>query len=260
MSEDNTATAAWNELAARYEERLIPYGLLDPPEEAERETMEEGELADLALSIAEIGLIKPLVVVPRGDRFEIVAGHRRFLACGIANMEAVPCRVKVGGDVDTDAIKVAENAHVEAVNPIEEARFYQRLLTKSCNNDVDLLCLKVRRRRSYVEDRLLLLRGNPRVIEALHQKQISIAVARELNKINDPNRLLILLDTSVQQGATARQVAEWRRNADMMGPVQVADSDPNDQANNPAAIAPESTLKCWFCDSEKFPSMMEFVY
>src|SRR5947209_3370813 len=155
------ATASPEALNAQYRSAEIALDLLDEPAIPERETMEEADLADLAMSIAEIGLIKPLIVKAVGDRFEVTAGHRRLLACRIANYSPVPCRVQSGAEVDPLAVLVAENAHVERVNAVEEARFYARLLEEKCENDVDLLCVKVRRRRSYVEDRLLILRGYP---------------------------------------------------------------------------------------------------
>ena len=192
-------------LNAQYEQRDIPLLLIDEPKTPERETMEPEYLADLASDIKECGLIKPLIVKPAQKRFEVVAGHRRLLACRIIKYSPVPCRVSVNGVVDPDSRLVSENAHTEAVNAVEEARFYERLLNAQCKHDVDLLCLKVRRRREFVEDRLLLLRGSPNVLTALHRKEISIAVARELNKVSDPNRLLLLLDD--------QRVAEVARHA-----------------------------------------------
>jgi ParB family transcriptional regulator, chromosome partitioning protein len=254
------ATPSAAELNAQYQSREIPLELLDEPTLPERETMEETDLADLALNIAEIGLIKPLVVKAVGDRFEVTAGHRRLLACRLANYSPVPCRVQSAGDVDPLAVLIAENGHVESVNPVEEARFYQRVLVERCGNDVDVLCIKVRRRREYVEDRLNLLRGDSRVVEALWRKRISLAVARELNKIKDPNRLLLLLDVSIEQGATARQVAQWRKDSAQLDPLNPADSDPADQATNPMAIAAGYRMECMFCEDTDDPHLMEMFY
>lgn len=254
------ATASADLLNAQYESRNIQLDLLDEPEVPERETMEELELAELAANIAEVGLIKPLVVKPRGDRFEVVAGHRRLLACRLVKYTPVPCRVKVSSTVDPLAILIAENEHVERVNPIEEARFYQRVLDEMCGNDVDVLCIKLRRRREYVEDRLNLLRGHPTVVDALQAKRISIAVARELNKVTDAGRLLIYLDCAVNQGATARQVSEWRRESAMLPAIGAAPDTGDGVAGNYGAIAPTFKPECFFCQSDQFHHMMELVY
>jgi ParB family transcriptional regulator, chromosome partitioning protein len=254
------ATPAPNSLNAQYENREIPLELIDEPAVPERETMEEWDLAELALSIAGEGLIKPLIVKQVGERFETIAGHRRLLGCRLAKYSPVPCRVKINDQVDDLAILVAENQHVEAVNTVEEARFYRRVLVEMCENDVDLLCLKVRRKRNYVEDRLVLLMGYPNVIDALQAKKISFAVARELNKVKDPNRLLIMLDVSITQGASARQVEQWRREADNEAAIQVASPNPDDQATNPSAIAPGFSMKCLFCEDGDDPHLMVMEY
>lgn len=254
------ATKSAASLNGQYVDKNIPLELIDEPENPERETMDDHELAELAMNIAEIGLIKPLVVKPKGERFEVVAGHRRLLACRIVKYTPVPCRVKVKGDVDPVAILVSENAHTEAVNPVEEARFYRTLLTERCGNDVDALSIVVRRRREYVEDRLLLLLGYPQVIDALQQKRISIAVARELNKVRDPNRLLLLLDTAINQGTSARQVAQWRTDANLMGPVFGPDDGAGSTAQSPGPVVEPFVMRCMFCESAEDPSMMELVY
>ena len=247
-------------LNAQYEERQIPLSLIDEPKTPERETMEPEYLADLASDIKECGLIKPLIVKPARKRFEVVAGHRRLLALRIIEYSPVPCRVIVNGVVDPVSILVSENAHTEAVNAVEEARFYERLLNAQCKNDVDLLCIKVRRRREFVEDRLLLLRGSPKVLTALHQKEISIAVARELNKVSDPNRLLLLLDTAINQGASAARVSKWRQEANQMGPVFGPDDPANSPADTSAGTVQPYQMACLFCQGTEDPHMMELLY
>jgi ParB/RepB/Spo0J family partition protein len=238
----------------------IPLDLIDEPTNPERETMDAEELAELALSIGDVGLIEPLIVKPMVKRFETVAGHRRLLACRMVKYSPVPCIILVAGKVDPLAILIAENAHRENVNPIEEARFYERVLVESCQNDVDVLCLKVRRNRGFVEDRLNLLRGFPAVVLALQEKKIALAVARELNKVRQPNQLMLLLDTCIRQGATARQVAEWRKELNVNEDFQILRDDPNNQDGAAGAIAPTFRMECLFCEDSEDPHTMEMFY
>jgi ParB family chromosome partitioning protein len=254
------ATPSAARLNAQFAERKIPLELIDEPARPERETMEEADLAELAINIKEVGLIKPLIVKPVGDRYECVAGHRRLLAMRIVQYSPVPCRVVVKGYVDPLALLVSENAHTEAVNPVEEARFYARLLDERCGNDVDALCIAVGRRREYVEDRLLILRGDPHITDALQKKSISFAVARELNKVQDPGRRLLLLDVSINQGASARQVAQWRRDADLQGPVFGPNDGSNGSADTSASTVQPYQMRCLFCEGTEDPHMMELVY
>ena len=240
--------------------RFIELDLIDEPPLAMRETMDENELGELALSIREVGLVNPITVRPIGDRFTVIAGHRRRIACGLVNYSPVACYVRQDSEIDHLAVMVAENSHREEVNPIEEARFYQRVLTELCSNDVDLLCLKVRRRRGYVEDRLLLLLGYDTVIQALHERKISIAVARALNKCKQPIRLRLLLDTAISQGATARQVTEWVREGAEQPDVQTAAAEGGHHDMNPAGAPYQPFMTCMFCEDSEDTHLMEIVY
>jgi ParB/RepB/Spo0J family partition protein len=253
-----TPTAA--ELNAQFEDVDIELDLLDEPSNAERETMEEADLAELALSISEVGLIEKIVVKPKGKRFEVTAGHRRLLACRMVKYSPVPCRVERGAAVDSLALLVHENAFREDVNPVEEARFYRRVLDELCGNDVDLLCLKVRRRRDYVEDRLNLLRGDEKVINALAEKRITLGVARELNKVRDPGRLLQLLDTAINQGATAIQVMQWRKETDALGAAIDYPIMGGEHPHNPQGAPAGFSMECLFCESTEHSYMMEAFY
>lgn len=244
----------------QYDDRKIPLDLLDDPDIPERELMEETDLADLALSILEQGLIKPLAVRQRGERYTVLAGHRRLLACRMVRYDPVPCRVKIGDRVDDLAVLVAENAYVEPVNAVDEARFYDRVLKELCGNDVDMLCIKVRRKRNYVEDRLIMLRGYPQVVDALQQKQISFAVARELNKVADPARMLVWLDVSITAGSSARQVETWRREAEGQAPIQIAETDPDQLAAEMEALYGNQQITCVCCDSAEDAHLMVVVH
>ena len=255
----STAPSA-TELNSQFQSREIHLDQIDEPSNPERETMDEQELAELAVSIQNVGLLKPLIVEPRGDRFEVIAGHRRLLACRMVRYTPVPCRVKVNALVDPLSALVHENANVEKVNPIEEARFYHRVLVELAHEDVNVLAEMVKRRRDYLEGRLNLLKGHPRVIEALEQRKISIAVATALNKEHEEGRLMVYLDAAINQGATARQVEYWLREGSALGPLPTLPDSSADQATNPAAVQYNPFMVCMFCGTDEFPSMMELVW
>jgi ParB family chromosome partitioning protein len=253
-----TASASVLNGSLRYEE--IDLQLIDEPVRPTRESMDPQALSDLADSIREEGLIKPLIVKPVGPRFEVIAGHRRLMACRIAEYSSVPCRVRISEAVNELAILEQENAHTEAVNPVEQARYYVRLLEEICNNDVDQLVIRVKRRREFVEDRLLLLLGHPKVAEALEEGKITLAVARELNKTKDPIRTLLLLDTSIRMGASARQVMEWRKHYNEQDPVQLLPDDPNGAGGEAPPPIVMQGPECFLCGSDYEPHTMDVVY
>lgn len=240
--------------------RRIQIELIRDPQAPARETMDQAAFDELCESIVAAGLIEPIIVRDRNDHFEVVAGHRRTLACRAVGMHKVPCIIRRDETVSDMAIKIHENAFREDMNPVEEARFYLRALEEECGGDVDKLCDMLKRERSFVEGRILLLTGYPKVVEALERKFISIAVSKLLNKITDPNRLLICLDMAVQGGANAKQVAAWVADANGKDPIQLPPADPEATALAIAAGASGSERVCIFCNSGNHAYAMKMLW
>lgn len=234
--------------------------LIDQPSVAMRETMDQVALVELADDIKANGIVQPLRVTPVGDRFEIVAGHRRYLAARIANLPRVPAIIRASSRSEIESMKVAENNNREEVNPAEEARYYDRLLSDYCNGDVDALCAMVRRNRGTVETRLLLLRGDPEVLAALGRRQLSIGVAQELNLITDELSRRMYLDAAVRGGASTRLVREWRASWERLRALQAGEEPPAEHYVPPPPQPPGSTLSCFVCDSNEDPHDLELIY
>lgn len=240
--------------------RMISLALIDPPEEAMREQIDETKLQELIDSIREVGIIEPLVVFPKADRFGVIAGHRRWLAARYAGVSDVPCVVRDVDELAGEIIKNHENTRREDVNPAEEARHYQRLLERHCGDDTDQLRRIVGQTRQYVEARLLLLRGDPAVLDALTFGRINLSVAVELNKYGDQTFRTMRLQTCEQTGASARAVRDWRRQDDLYLEQQKAGVDP---AAAPASDLPPpspSGPRCLMCDENHDSHRMSIFY
>jgi hypothetical protein len=123
---------------------------------------------------------------------------------------------------------------------------------------VDRLCNLTRQVRSYVEGRLLLLAGDPDVFDALRTRRISMAVARELNKVTDRGYRMMYLDAAIRGGATARIVQEWRVQSQAMAPADAP--PPSSGANQYSGLpAPVTTMTCICCKSPEEPWNMELI-
>lgn len=245
---------------ANDEYRLVNLADLRDPHAPMRETMDEELLGDLAASIVDTGLQEPLRVLEVDGAFEIIAGHRRLLACQMIGYSPVPCIIDRNTGISTIAKMVAENSAREDVNPIEEARLYARALVELAGNDTDNLVDLVKRPRAYVEGRLLLLQGDPGVVAALEQRKITLAVARELNRVEDSGRRLVFLDAAVRGGANSRTVAEWRAQAAGLAPV--GDPPPSNATVDGQAqlIPPAPGFECMFCGDSDDTHLMELIY
>ena len=108
-------------------ERLIKLDQIDEPVEADRLEVDMDEVRSLAENIQEVGLIYAILVRPVGDRFSIIAGHRRYLAHQILGESKIRCVVRDVSDCECALIRASENLHDVNLSCIEEAMIYQRL-------------------------------------------------------------------------------------------------------------------------------------
>lgn len=201
------------------EPRDVPIGLIDEPINPARMSMSEDKLDELCQSIRKLGIIQRLSLARVGDRYEVIAGHRRYLAATRIGLAAVPADVYPSKDAALEGIKHAENRFREEMSAAEEAVYFDELLNGPAGGDVDRVCDIVGERRAYVEDRLLLLQGSRDVFDALAEKKIKIGVAQEINKVTDDRVRRALLHDAMVGGATVAivrgWVMDWKRSADM---------------------------------------------
>lgn len=189
--------------------REIPLGLLDPPRNPSRVEIDEDYILELAANIRANGLLQPLIVAPRGERYEIIAGDCRSRACRKAGLVAVECRVYPTFETALIAIQYAENRFRKDLSAAEEAILFSDLLERDCGGDVDVLCDRLAETRSYVEGRLLLFQGCQAVFAALMEQKIKLGVAQKLNEIDDDKFRHYYLDAAIRGGATVAVVAGW---------------------------------------------------
>jgi ParB/RepB/Spo0J family partition protein len=144
-------------------------------------------LKELAENIKSFQVIEPIVVRPKpageGDeRFELVAGERRWLASGQAGLESIPAIVRALEDREVLEIQLIENLHREGLHELEEAEGYESLM-RDHHYGVDELVAKLGRSRAYVYARLKLLALNKKCRKAFYEGKLSAATALLLARI-----------------------------------------------------------------------------
>jgi ParB/RepB/Spo0J family partition protein len=246
--------------ARSYDFRMIPIGLIDEPEVAMRRSMDDGKLAELAVDIRANGLRQPIGVRPTGDRFRVSYGHRRRLACVIAGESEIPCFVLDDDSDEEERAKIAENWLREETNPAEEARYFDYQLNHRYGGDIEKMCAALHVTEGRVNRRLDLLRGYEDVFEAIQAKQISLAVARELNKVtNDAYRKLFLRD-AIGEGMTAGAVEARRVNVERMALATAQTLAAGGDAPAASSEVPIASVdRCVLCDSTKDVHEMSYV-
>jgi len=238
----------------------IPLALIDPPEHAMRETMSDDGLESLTASLQALGQLQELVVVTTGDRYRIAAGHRRRVALERAGFATARCFVYPEGTPLEEAIKVAENDEREDVNPAAQATYYHWLLEHRAGGDVAQLTRLVNRKESHVLDRLDLIRGAANVRDALRAESISLAVARELNKVKLPNYRNLFLEDAITQGANSTTVRHWRQNLERTQRINEASAAAGDTATSASIVSPYVNIdECPLCHSAADQHDMEYV-
>jgi ParB family chromosome partitioning protein len=162
-----------------------------------RSHFDEASLQNLAESIKTHGVVQPLVVRPKGDGYELIAGERRWRAAQIAGLQRVPVVIRNVPDENVLEIALIENIQREDLNPIEEALAYKRLI-ESVGLSQDALASRVGRDRSYITNYLRLLRLPDDIQNLVKEGRLSPGHARTL----------VTLETEDLQRRLARQIIE----------------------------------------------------
>jgi ParB family chromosome partitioning protein len=214
--------AVKGEPIAKKDTRTLPVAFLQPGKFQPRKTFDEQPLADLAASIKEKGVLSPILVRPIGpDRYEIVAGERRWRASQIAKLHDVPVVVREMADSEALEIGIIENVQRTDLNAVEEALAYRQLMDQFARTQEEVAS-HVGKSRSHVANTVRLLNLPPQVQTWLREGKLTAGHARTLLGMADPESSARQL---IEGGMTVRE-AEARAPAKKKPGGKPA-SDPN---------------------------------
>ena len=213
--EDDAADADASDLVpvpgARFAE--IPVELIHPNPRQPRQVFDEEDISELAASIAEVGLLQPIVVrqvptAPREEpRYELIMGERRLRASKEAGLETIPAVVRDTDDVDLLRDALLENLHRVQLNPLEEAAAYQQLLEDFQCTHAEL-SERIARSRSQISNTLRLMKLPPLVQRRLAANVISAGHARALLGLPNAAEMERLAQRVVAEGLSVRATEE----------------------------------------------------
>jgi ParB family transcriptional regulator, chromosome partitioning protein len=194
--------AVKGEPVARKDTRTLPVAFLQPGRYQPRKTFDDQPLADLAASIKEKGVLSPILVRPiGGDRYEIVAGERRWRAAQIAKLHDVPVVVRELPDDQALEIAIIENVQRADLNALEEGAAYQDLITQFGRTQEEV-AQQVGKSRSHVANTIRLLQLPEQVKAWVREGKLTAGHARTLLGAADPEaraRELIAGEMTVRQ-------------------------------------------------------------
>ena len=193
-----------------------------------REHFDEETLASLAASIAEVGVVQPVIVRKALEGYEIIAGERRWRAAQRAGLRNVPALVRDADDKGALEAAVVENVHRQDLNALEEAAGYRQLMDDFGLTQEDVAD-RVGRSRSAVANTVRLLNLVPAVQRLVIEGQLSAGHGRALLTFEDESAQQALAEEIVRDGLTVRETE--RRAAEIHAALeQTATADPSDDS------------------------------
>jgi ParB family chromosome partitioning protein len=262
------------------EYKTVRLAQIAPPQHAMREMMDDTKLEELAASIRMDGVLVPLILCPltleqvekepeayghltENARtgvpvYEIVAGHRRYIASNMAGLAEVPCRIYHEPGFSALRAKYAENRFREEVNPVEEGHFFLEIASREGITE-EQLASECGEKLQYIYSRIALVKGDEQIVLAVLKGEINISVARELNMCTDEAHRRMLLNLAREAGCTVTQarmwVFSWKRDSGLIKPT-AEPMQPAQQGPMVAAVLP----RCVFCGQDERQYDLEMVY
>lgn len=183
-----------------------------PTDRIEKQTLERPDasagLEALCESIRQIGILNPLLVVKRQDKYYLVAGRRRLLSARALKLPTVPCLVLEADQTQALAMSLHENLYRDNLTAMDEAILYSQLRVQFHYTNRQV-CEVTGKKESYVSQRLAVMDWPSELQRNLASGQISFSIGRCLAQVDDPKHMLFLLKHAVADGSNARTVDRW---------------------------------------------------
>jgi len=193
----------------------------------------EESIIELSESIKEHGVIQPIIVRPIGDKYEIIAGERRYKASVLAGKDTIPAIISSLNDKDCAEVALIENVQRRDLSAIEEAVSYKKILDMGYLTQ-EQLAVKLGKSQSSVANKIRLLNLCDEVQEALMEEQISERHARALLRIHEASKQKEMLDRIIKERLTVRKTEE---EIEEMNNYIMEPNNESNMNNNPSGFS-----------------------
>lgn len=201
----------------------VAIDLVEPNPNQPRTNFKKEELEELAESIKKNGLLQPILVRKVGDKYQIIAGERRWQACKSLGMETVPVRIKDADDEETIILALVENIQRSNLNPIEEAYGYRRMMERGKMTQSEV-AQAVSKGRTTITNALRLLELPEDAQQLLFEEKITAGHARAILSINTKEGRRKLTDRLVEEKLSVRdaeRIAKLINGKETKAPAKV---------------------------------------
>ena len=186
-------------------EMKVRLSQIEPNREQPRKVFDEDALIELSESIKQYGVLQPLLVQKKGDRYELIAGERRWRAAKLAGFREVPVIVREYTRQQTMEIALIENVQRADLNPIEEAQAFQQLI-QEFHLTQEEIANRVSKNRATITNSMRLLKLDSRVQDMLAEGKISSGHARALLGLEDRERQYQVAVKIIEEKLSVRDV------------------------------------------------------
>jgi ParB family chromosome partitioning protein len=202
----------------------VDIDLIDPNPEQPRTRFAEAGLEELAASIRSNGIVQPIVVRRHGDRYQIVAGERRWRAAQRAGLRRVPVTLRDIPDEKLLEIALIENIQRQELNPVEEARAYRKLLD-NIGFTQEELSERVGKNRSMISTAMRLLKLPEAILEMVEEEKLTAGHARALLVVDEPHRQMEVARAIADFDLTVRDAERMIKKQARERPVSDVDKE-----------------------------------
>ncbi len=194
-----------------------------------RIVFDDEKLEDLAKSIKQHGIIQPLVVTHNGAKYELIAGERRLQASKIAGLLKVPVIVREADNKQKLELAIIENVQRHDLNPIEEARSYNKMMEEH-DLSQDEVAERMGKSRSLVANKIRLLKLPVEIQKALIETKITEGHAKAILSLDNPEKQRALFELIINGNLTVRQTEDKSRETSVRSHKRVSIVDPQTKA------------------------------
>lgn len=215
--------------------RELPVTAIHPNQYQPRTVFEDEALEQLTASVEAIGVLQPVLVRPVGDRFELIAGERRWRAAQAAGLATIPAIVRETDDTTSLEQALVENLHRQDLTAIEEAAAYQQLVDDFAMT-YEQVGQRVGKSKSAVANTIRLLQLPAHLQRQVNDRELSAGHARALLAVDDPAVQETLADTCVREGWSVRALEEAVRRAQRVAPAEKDPGKVLEASRKPASL------------------------
>lgn len=188
--------------------KYIDSDLIKANEKQPRKEFNDETIKELASSIKKRGILQPIIVTKKEDKYIIVAGERRFRASNIAGIKTIPCIIKELSDEEIIEIALLENIQREDLNVFEEALAYKNVMEKKLITQAEL-AETIGKSRPYISNTIRMLKLNEEVIDMIIQNKLSSGHGKAILKLKDKDKQLQVAKDVIKNNMSVRKTEEY---------------------------------------------------